>query len=71
MGNLNQLTPVVVVYRKRPKYGKIYMEVFQNVRVDDIIDKGKRKPLIPHKYELLEIGVGLSFESTWKIKYKL
>jgi len=70
MGNLNQQIPVVVVYRKR-KYGKVYLEVFKNTRVDDIIDANKRKPPIPHNYEILDIGVGSDFEERYKKKYKL
>jgi hypothetical protein len=70
MGNLNEQIPVVVVYKKR-KYGKVYLEVFKNTRVDDIIDGNKRKPPIPHNYEILEIGVGSDFEEKYKKKYKL
>jgi len=70
MPNLNQQIPVVVVYKKR-KYGKVYLEVFYNTRVDDIIDGNKRKPLINNNYEILEIGVGTGFEERYKKKYKL
>lgn len=70
MGNLNRQSPVVVVYRKR-KYGKVYLEVFEHLRVDDIIDSKKRKPPISHNYEILDIGVGESFVKTYKKKYKL
>ena len=70
MPNLNQQIPVVVVYKKR-KYGKVYLDVFHNTRVDDVIDGNKRKPLIPHNYEILEIGVGAVFEEKYKKKYKL
>ena len=64
MPNLNQQIPVVVVYKKR-KYGKVYLEVFYNTRVDDIIDGNKRKPLINNNYEILEIGVGTGFEERY------
>ena len=47
------------------------MEVFDNLRVDDIIDTNKRKPPIPHKYEILDIGVGEAFIEKYKQKYKL
>lgn len=70
MGNLNQQIPVVVVYKKR-KYGKVYLEVFRTTRLDDIIDANKRKPPIPHNYEILEIGVGEVFIKKYKQKYKL
>ena len=70
MANLNQQIPIVVTYRKR-KYGKVYMEVFTKYRMDDIIDGSKRKPPIPHKYEILDIGVGEAFIEQYKKKYKL
>lgn len=70
MGNLNQQLPIVVIYKKR-KYGKVYLEVFNNTRLDDIIDANKRKPPIPHNYEILDIGVGSSFVERYKKKYKL
>jgi hypothetical protein len=70
MGNLNEQIPVVVVYQKR-KGGKHYMEIFRNLRVDDIIDAKKRKPPIPHNYEISDIGVGEAFVERYKQKYKL
>lgn len=70
MGNLNEQIPIVVVYEKR-KGGKKYMEVFKHLRIDDIIDAKKRKPPIPHNYEILDIGVGEVFIKKYKQKYKL
>ena len=70
MGNLNEQVPVVVVYEKR-KGGKKYIEIFTHLRVDDIIDAKKRKPPIPHNYEILDIGVGNVFVERYKQKYKL
>jgi len=70
MGNLNKQIPIVVIYKKT-KRGKVYMEVFTHLRVDDVIDAKKRKPPIPHKYEILDIGVGEAFIEKYKQKYKL
>lgn len=70
MGNLNATPTVVVAYQKR-KNGKVYLETFDNIRVDDIINLRKRKPLIPNNYEILDIGVGGAFEERYKKKYKL
>lgn len=70
MGNLNKVPNISVVYQKR-KNGKLYLKVFENLRVDDIINKRKTKPPIPHNYEIVEIGVGQSFEKKYKQKYKL
>jgi len=71
MGNLNTTPPVVVVHKGPRKNSKIYIDIFTNKRVDDIIDVNKRKPPIPHQNEILEIGVGKVFEERYKQKYKL
>ena len=69
MGNINKVPPVVVTYRKR-KNGKLYMQVFENTRIDDVINGRKRKPLIPHNYEIVDLGVGSSFIELYKKKLK-
>lgn len=72
MSNLNSIIPLVVVYktivRKKEKY---HLVVLQNTRVDDIIDKSKRKSPIPNEAEIIEIGVGLGFEEKYKKRFKL
>ena len=70
MGNLNQ-APVVVVVTKRVYRKKDIYEVlvFENTRVDDIIDGNKRKPLIPHNIDIVELGVGISFKERYEKKY--
>lgn len=71
MANLNASPPIVVVHKGPRKNSKIKLEVFNNVRIDDIIDSNKRKPLIPHENEILDMGIGSSFEERYKKKYKL
>ena len=71
MANLNAVPMVVVVHKGPIKNSKILLAVFHDMRVDDIIDKNKRKPPIPHENEILDIGVGKSFIETYKKKYKL
>ena len=71
MGNYNRISPVVVVHKKPRKNGKIFIEVFEHVRVDDIISTTKRKPYVPYEHEILEIGVGIYFLEKYKKKYKL
>jgi len=71
MGNINSIPQVVVVHKKPRKNGKVFLEVFENTRVDDIISTAKRKPLIPKENEILDIGVGISFKERYKKKYKL
>ena len=71
MGNINSMPQVVVVHKKPRKNGKVFLEVFENTRVDDIISTAKRKPLIPKENEILDIGVGISFKERYKKKHKL
>jgi len=71
MSNLNALIPIVVVHKGPRKNSKIQLEIFTSVRVDDVIDGTKRKPLIPHENEILEIGMGESFVERYKKKYKI
>ena len=71
MGNMNRIPEVVVVHKRPRKNGKIFLQVFENTRIDDIIATNKRKPLIPKENEILELGVGISFVERYKKKYKL
>lgn len=66
------MPPVVVVYKtSNRKNAKLKLEVYHDVRVDDILDTNKRKPIIPYESEILEIGIGRGFEEKYKKKYKL
>jgi len=71
VGNLNKIIPVVVVHKGPRKNSKVILEVFENTRVDDIINLRKLKPLIPKENEILDMGVGLSFVERYKKKHKL
>ena len=71
MGNINRIPEVIVVHKKPRKNGKVFLEVFENTRIDDIITTNKRKPLIPKENVILELGVGISFVERYKKKYKL
>ena len=71
MANMNATPSVVVVHKGPRKNSKIQLEIFNNTRPDDIIDGNKRKPLIPHENEILDIGVGESFVKRYKKKYKI
>ena len=71
VGNINRIPEVVVVHKKPRKNAKVFLEVFENTRIDDIIATNKRKPLIPKENEILELGVGISFVERYKKKYKL
>ena len=71
MANLNASIPVIVVHQGPRKNSKIELEIFTNIRVDDIIDGNKRKPPIPITHVILDIGMGESFVERYKKKYKL
>lgn len=71
MANLNVNPTVVVVHKGPRKNSKIYIDIFTDKRVDDIIDGNKRNPPIPNEHEILEIGVGKVFEKRYREKYKL
>ena len=68
---MNSIPQVVVVHKKPRKNGKVFLEVFENTRVDDIINARKLKPLIPKENEIIDIGVGISFVERYKKKHKL
>ena len=71
MANLNASIPVVVVHKGPRKNSKIQLEIFNNIKPDDIIDGNKRKPYIPKENEILELGWGSKFEERYRKKYKL
>jgi hypothetical protein len=72
MAQMNKPIDVVVVHKGPRKNAKIILEVYSDgIRVDDIINTRKLKPLIPKQNEILDIGVGISFVERYKKKYKL
>ena len=67
---VREKTPVVVVWRKSKNAVKKYMTVFENVRVDEVLEE-KKKPLLDNNYEIDEVGVGLRFIEDWKYKFNI
>lgn len=63
-------TPIVVVY-KVPRGRKERMKVFTDLRTPDPIIAPRSKKYLPTGAEILEIGVGSSFEAIYKKKYKI
>jgi hypothetical protein len=63
-------TPTVVVYQKSTRSKTFYMMVTTQP-VDVVIDVKKKKPLVDHKYEMIEVGVGESFIKIWMKKFKI
>jgi hypothetical protein len=72
VANLNTIPPIAVVFKEiKRKKEIVHVKVFENTRFDDVVDGNKRKPLIPHEFEILDIGIGKVFEEKYKKKYKL
>lgn len=63
-------TPIVVVYNV-PRGRKPRLKVFTDLRTPDPIIAPKSKKYLPQGSEILEIGVGSSFEQLYKKKYKI
>lgn len=59
---------IFIVYKKNKT--KV-LEKFCNIKLDDILSTQKRKPIIDYNYEILDIGVGPSFEKKFKEKYSI
>jgi hypothetical protein len=63
-------TPTVVVYKKSDRSKVFYMTVTTQA-VDVVLDTKKKKPIVDHKYEIIEVGVGESFIKRWMERYKI
>jgi hypothetical protein len=63
-------TPTVVVYKKSDRSKVFYMTVTTQL-VDVVLDTKKKKPIVDHKYEIIEVGVGESFIKRWMERYKI
>ena len=63
---------IVVVYRKTKTSTKKYMKVFINeLTPDRIINLNARKPMMPNRYQIDEIGVGKSFIVRYKERFNI
>ncbi len=61
---------IAVVVYKKPTSKKHYMLVTES-HIDDILDKTKRKQLIPSNFDIVDIGLGESFVETFKKQYDI
>ena len=61
---------IVVVYKKS-KSSKTYYMVITDHHVDIIINARATKPIIKHKYDILELGVGISYVKKYSTQYKI
>ena len=62
-------TPITVAYRKKTGT-KVWIKTFTDLRSPDRLITNKSTKL-PAGSEILEIGVGSSFEASYKKKYKV
>ena len=60
----------VVVYRKT-KTSRTYYMIVTCVHLDIINNARATKPIIDHKYEIMEMGVGSGFIETYGKKYNI
>jgi hypothetical protein len=60
----------VAVYRKQKTSNTYYM-IVTNVHVDVINNARATKPIIDHKYEIVELGIGFNFIEEWSKRYKI
>jgi len=58
----------VVVYKKQKTSNKHYM-IVTNIHVDILNNARATKPIIDHKYEIVEMGIGETFIDIWCYKY--
>jgi hypothetical protein len=61
---------IVAVYRKQKTSSKYYM-IVTDIHVDVINNGRATKPIIDHKYDIVELGIGFNFIEQWSKKYKI
>jgi hypothetical protein len=60
----------VVVYKKQKNSNTYYM-IVTDIHVDVINNARATKPIVDHKYEIVELGIGFNFISEWSKKYNI
>lgn len=61
--------PTTVAVYKKSKRGKSYYMIITNIHVDVLNNGRATKPIIDHKYEIVELGIGFNFIEQWSSKY--
>ena len=64
------ILPVIIVYKKRKDLTKHFMSITEH-NVDSILNKKRKKQLLPENYEIVEMGIGQPLISTWQDKYEI
>ena len=60
----------VVVYKKQKTSNKHYM-IVTNIHIDVLNNGRATKPVIDHKYDIVEMGIGFNFIEQWSKKYNI
>lgn len=60
----------VVVYKKQKASNKHYM-IVTNIHIDVLNNGRATKPVIDHKYDIVEMGIGFTFIEQWSKKYNI
>ena len=60
----------VVVYKKKKNSNTYYM-IVTDVHIDIINNARATKPIVDHKYEIVELGIGFNFIDEWSKKYNI
>jgi hypothetical protein len=60
----------VVVYKKQKSSNKHYM-IVTDIHIDIINNARATKPIVDHKYEIVELGIGEGFIESWSKKYNI
>jgi len=60
----------VVVYKKQKSGSKHYM-IVTDIHIDIINNARATKPIVDHKYEIVELGIGEGFIESWSKKYNI
>lgn len=61
----------VAVYKKSQSAKKHYMLVLEGNEIDHVNNARARQPIIPHEYEIVELGLGESLIDIWLKKYSI
>ena len=64
------ILPVIVVYKKRKNLTKHFMSITEH-DVDSILNKYRKKLLLPLDYEIVEMGMGKGMIASWQDKYEI
>jgi len=63
--------PTTVVVYKKTKTSKTFYMIVTDIHIDIINNGRATKPIIDHKYEIVDIGVGTSFINSYAKTYKI